>query len=133
MPQAQCGCHASTGICKCRKEIRSAAVPELEMYLFIFANTLRSRFRMNVACGECRGSSSLWFQRTFGRAASLRSRPFHRSFDMASWWVVGSHTNDQSGSTSTAALLALDFNGTIFIGYLPKRSASCRRGPLTRP
>lgn len=61
---------------------------------------------MNVACDECRGSSSLWFQRTSGPAANLRSRPFRQSFDMASWWVVGSHTNVHSGSTSTATLLA---------------------------
>jgi hypothetical protein len=117
MFKPQCGCHASTGICKCRKEIRSATIPELEMYLFIFAHALRSRFRMNVAYGECRGSSSLWFQRTFGRAASLQSRPFRRSFDMASWWVVGSHTSAQSGSTSTATLLALDLTGFLLGTY----------------
>src|SRR5277367_6527675 len=95
--QAQCGCHASTGICKYRKEIR-----------LIFHTLFDSRFRMTVADDECRGSSPPRFQRTCGPAANLRSRPFRRSFDMASWWVVGSHTNGHLGNTSTASLLALD-------------------------
>jgi hypothetical protein len=86
---------------------------------------------MTVAYGECRGSSSPWSQRTSGLAANLRSRPFHRSFDMASWWVVGSRTSAHLGNTSTATLLALDL--TDFHWYLPKRSASCRRGLATRP
>jgi len=88
---------------------------ERKFVALLSSTRFRSRFRINVACDECRGSSSLWFQRTSGLAANLRSRPFRRSFDMASWWVVGSHTNAHSGNTST------------------KRSASCRRGPLIRP
>jgi hypothetical protein len=97
-------------------------------------HALRSSFM--IAGDECRGSSFLWFQRTSDRAANLRSRPFHQSFDMASWWVGGSHTNAHWGSTSTAILLALDQISPHFwgiFGYLPKRSASCRRGPPTRP
>jgi hypothetical protein len=75
-------------------------------FVFIFHTLSDSRFRMTVADDECRGSKSPWFQRTSHLAANLRSRPFHRSFDTASWWVVGSHTTAHSGSTSTATLLA---------------------------
>jgi hypothetical protein len=105
--QARCGCHASTGICKYRKEIRSFVIPGLGTSL-IYRTLFDSRFRMTVADDECRESRSPRFQRTSRPAANLRSRPFRRSFDTASWWVVGSHTNAHSGNTSTAALLALD-------------------------
>jgi hypothetical protein len=108
--QARCGCHASTGICKYRKEIRSFVIPGLETYLLSIARFSIQRFRKTVADDECRESRSPRFQRTSRPAANLRSRPFRRSFDTASWWVVGSHTNAHSGNTSTAALLAFGFN-----------------------